>query len=301
MTENTQSTASQGCDEIGWNEADRLAALERYSILDTEREAAFDDVARLAADLLDAPIAGVGFFASDRQWLKAETGLGQDELPLDLSICRHAMRQSGVFVVPDLTSDERFETNPMVDTQDGLRFYAGAVLETPDAIPVGAVFVFDTQARPAGISERQERALRALAQQTMAQLELRRSEAALRESEARFRNMADNAPVMMWVTDATGYCTYLNKGWYVYTGQTREEAEGLGWLDATHPDDVADAKKIFLEANAAQRPFRLEYRVRRADGNYRWVIDAAIPAVWRRWHVPRLCRFGHRYRRASRA
>ncbi|TFI59712.1 PAS domain S-box protein [Sphingomonas parva] len=103
------------------------------------------------------------------------------------------------------------------------------------------------------------------------------AERAVRESEVRFRNMADHAPVMMWVTDESGHCTYLNRGWYEFTGQTPAEAEGFGWLDATHPDDKATAERAFVEANSAQRPFRLEYRLRRADGRYRWAIDAASP------------------------
>jgi PAS domain S-box-containing protein len=100
---------------------------------------------------------------------------------------------------------------------------------------------------------------------------------ALGESEARFRNMADHAPVMMWVTDPSGACTYLNKHWYEFTGQTEAEAEGFGWLDATHPDDRAEAERAFFQANADQTPFRVEYRLRHADGSYRWAIDTASP------------------------
>ena len=110
---------------------------------------------------------------------------------------------------------------------------------------------------------------------------LRASEAALRESEARFRNMADHAPVAMWVTDADGRCTYLNRGWYQLTGQTSEEAEGFGWLDATHPDDKAEAERVFLEANARQEAFRIDYRLRHHTGVYRWAIDAAAPRFGR--------------------
>jgi PAS domain S-box-containing protein len=102
-------------------------------------------------------------------------------------------------------------------------------------------------------------------------------EAALRESESRFRNMADHAPVMMWVTDASGYCTYLNRVWYGFTGQTPAEAEGFGWLDATHPDDRPIAEAAFIAANRTQAPFRVEYRLRHASGAYRWAIDAASP------------------------
>lgn len=100
---------------------------------------------------------------------------------------------------------------------------------------------------------------------------------ALSESEARFRNMADHAPVMMWVTDADGYCTYLNKRWFDFTGQTEAEAEGYGRLDAAHSEDKAKAKNAFVDANSDHRSFRSEYRLRRADGVYRWSLDAASP------------------------
>ena len=96
--------------------------------------------------------------------------------------------------------------------------------------------------------------------------EQRAAERALRESEARFRRIANSAPVMMWVTRPDGTCTYLNRGWYEFTGQTPEVAEGFGWLEATHPDDKAEAERVSLEANVRREPFRVEYRLRRADG-----------------------------------
>lgn len=99
----------------------------------------------------------------------------------------------------------------------------------------------------------------------------------LRESENRFRNMADHAPMMMWVTDQEGHCTYLNRGWYDFTGQDAGQAEGFGWLDAVHPEDRPRAETDFREANASRTAFRAEYRLRRSDGVYRWAIDAASP------------------------
>ncbi|WP_299646088.1 PAS domain S-box protein [Sphingomonas bacterium] len=105
--------------------------------------------------------------------------------------------------------------------------------------------------------------------------ERKRAEAAVVESEARFRKMADQAPVMMWVTDPSGVCTYLNRRWYEFTGQTVGAGEGYGWLDSVHPDDRRIAEQAFVSANAAQRDYRVEFRIRRADGAYRWAIDAA--------------------------
>jgi PAS domain S-box-containing protein len=116
-----------------------------------------------------------------------------------------------------------------------------------------------------------------VAARTWEALERARAEASLRESEARFRNMADHAPVMMWITDESGRCVYLNRLWYEFTGQAEEEALGYGWLDATHPDDQAHAADVFRAANDARTSFRIEYRLRRKDGAYRWALDAAAP------------------------
>ena len=105
----------------------------------------------------------------------------------------------------------------------------------------------------------------------------KRAALALAESEARFRNMADNAPVMIWVTDASGECTYLNRQWYEFTGQTVAAAVGFGWLDAVHPDERPAAAEAFRDANARRVPFHSDYRMLRADGVYRWAVDAASP------------------------
>ena len=95
--------------------------------------------------------------------------------------------------------------------------------------------------------------------------------------DTRFRGVADQAPTVLWVTDATGACTYLNGAWYAYTGQTEAQAMGSGWLDAVHPEDLAEAKRAFATANAARKPFRAEFRLRRADGAYRWALNLARP------------------------
>ncbi len=96
-------------------------------------------------------------------------------------------------------------------------------------------------------------------------------------SDRQFRDMANNAPMMVWVTDRTGYCTYLSRSWYEFSGQAETEGLGFGWLNVTHPDDRESSKAIFLEATNRQQPFQLEYRLRRKDGEYRTCIHAARP------------------------
>ena len=105
----------------------------------------------------------------------------------------------------------------------------------------------------------------------------KQAEDARRESEARFRGFADTAPALLWATDPGGQCTYLSKSWYDFTGQTPETGLGVGWINALHPDDQARAGADFLRANEQRSSFRLDYRFRRHDGEYRWAIDAGQP------------------------
>jgi PAS domain S-box-containing protein len=97
------------------------------------------------------------------------------------------------------------------------------------------------------------------------------------ESGGEFREIADSVPVIIWVTDHDGYCTYLNRKWFEYTGQAREEALGFGWLDALHPEDRFEVSRRFAAANARREPFRFEYRLRRADGTYGWALEFGAP------------------------
>jgi GAF domain-containing protein len=128
-------------------ESARLAALNRYHILDTPREQEFDDFTRLAAYIFNTPIAVINLIDHDRQWFKSEIGLGVRETPLDTSICRHAILQSEFFIVPDTTQDERFKHNPLVTGNPHLRFYAGALLKSSEDLPLGTLCVLDIQPR----------------------------------------------------------------------------------------------------------------------------------------------------------
>jgi two-component system cell cycle sensor histidine kinase/response regulator CckA len=103
--------------------------------------------------------------------------------------------------------------------------------------------------------------------------------AALFESEERFRNMADTAPVMIWVSGPDKLCTFFNKGWLTFTGRTLEEERGNGWAASVHPDDVDRCVAIYSSSFDARRNFQMEYRLRRADGEYRWVVDSGVPRL----------------------
>ena len=99
----------------------------------------------------------------------------------------------------------------------------------------------------------------------------------LGESEARFRNLCETVPSMIWMSDAQGNCVYWNPRWLEFTGQTVEEAIPSGWWERVHPDDLARVRHGFLQALDDRRTFSSEYRVRRRDGEYRWCIDTGSP------------------------
>ncbi len=153
-------------------EKERLAALRSYEILDSPREDAFDDITRLVAHVCQVPIAVINLIDEDRQFFMSEIGLGVRETPLDVSICSHALLQKGLFVVRDTLQDERFLNNPLVIGDPHLRFYAGALLETPEGHPLGTLCVLDYRTRE--LSPEQKSALQTLARHVMHLLELRR-------------------------------------------------------------------------------------------------------------------------------
>ena len=182
-------------DETTFTEGDRLRALAAARILYTPREEGFDDIAQLAAATLEVPISVVNFIAEDRQWFKAEVGIGVDELPLDVSICRHALLEQDLLVVPDLRADPRFDGNPLIHVEDGLRFYAGALVKDDDGHALGTVCVLDRKPRPKGLSESEKLTLRVLARQVTAQINLRLKAREQRQAErdAADARLAENA------------------------------------------------------------------------------------------------------------
>jgi len=107
--------------------------------------------------------------------------------------------------------------------------------------------------------------------------ERKQAEAALRESEERFRNMADTAPVMIWVSDENKQLTFFNKTWLNFTGRTMEQEQGDGWAAGVHPDDIQNCYETFCAAFDAHRNFQIELRLRRADGEYRSILCNGVP------------------------
>jgi len=258
-------------------EAARLRSLERYRLLDTPREMDFDEIAEAAAELCGTPIAVVNLIGDGRQFFKAEVGLGVRETPLEHSFCRQALLQEDFLCVPDATRDPRFEGNPLVIGEPGLRFYAGALLKTAEGHPLGTVCVLDTQ--PQTLTERQRKGLMRLARQTMAQMELRRSLREQAEQRLLHERILDSAVDHAIVaTDPEGRVTRWNIGAEQILGWTEAEMLGRSIAAFLTPEDRADGRlEVEMDLALAQGSTPDQRWYLRKDGRRFWASGELMP------------------------
>ena len=152
-------------------EEERLAALHRYRILDTDYEQAFDDLTYLASYICETPIATITLVDEKRQWFKSHIGVEKRESSREIAFCSYAILENELFVVEDAREDPRFSENILVTRDPKIRFYAGAQLLSDDGFPLGTLCVIDK--KPRQLTGQQEKALWALTRQVQAQMELR--------------------------------------------------------------------------------------------------------------------------------
>ena len=164
------------------DEKERLRRLAQYRISRTPPEAAFDDITRLLAVLFNAPIAYLCITEEHCHWFKSRIGIELEEIPRAISFCDHTVKQEGVLVVPDAARDERFAASSMVTGPLAIRFYAGVTLRDADGFAMGTLAVADTV--PHGVTEQQKDSLERLANIALGRMELRKTQAELRETVA---------------------------------------------------------------------------------------------------------------------
>ena len=201
------------------NEAERLAALKEYHILDTGAEQSYDDITTLAAHICEVPIALISIVDEARQWFKSKVGLEQQQTSRDVAFCAHAILQNEPFVVRDATKDRRFADNALVTGEPHVRFYAGIPLINPEGLALGTLCVVDHQ--PRQLSAKQQEALQALSRQVMALLELRRVSARLADALEHVKTLEGLLPICAWckrIRDDKGYWDQIEAYFHKSTG-----------------------------------------------------------------------------------
>lgn len=199
------------------NEIQRLSALQRYRIMDTAAEEVFDQFTYLASQICGTPIALITFLDETRQWFKSRVGIDASETAREVSFCGHAILQDELFEIPNVLEDERFHDNPLVTDNLHMRFYAGMPLVTQDGYGLGTLCVIDTV--PRTLTDEQRTALKMLAKQVVAQVELRTHKLELvalneklTEKTAFFDSMIGSADQAIISTDVEGRITSFNIG-----------------------------------------------------------------------------------------
>ncbi|MDB6029128.1 MAG: hypothetical protein JWM68_5351 [Verrucomicrobiales bacterium] len=223
---------------IPTNERHRLAALRSYGILDTQPEAVFEEITRLASEICQMPIALVTLVDEQRQWFKSKIGLEVNQTSRDVSFCAHALNGSeDLFVIEDTLKDERFADNPLVTDGPKIRFYAGAPLLTPDHFRIGTLCVIDRI--PRHLTTTQANALRVLSRQVMSQIELRRTIQELAQISTLQNAILNGANYAIISTNTRGEIVTFNSAAEQLLGYRADEVIGEKTLAFCHdPNDI---------------------------------------------------------------
>lgn len=262
-------------------EKERLARLRALNVLDPGVDAALHSVVVVAAQIAQCPAAFISFVESERQIIRAGVGVEITELSRRHSICSDTILSSEPLLITNIGAEQRYSTSPFL-LSHSFSFYAGFPLITKDGLIIGTLVTLDIC--PRTLSTAQIETLENLASHVIAQFELnnklaavQRTISSLEDSEQRFRRIADASPVLLWISDDTGNRTLSNKAWCDFTGLSQEESLAECWRRTVHPDDREVYQAKWRECAAAGQRFQHEFRLCHMSGNYRWVMEQAIP------------------------
>lgn len=271
------------------NESARQAALDQQRILDTPPEARFDRLTRMAARLLDVPIALISLIDRDRQWFKSCVGLNVSETPRSLSFCGHAIFDRHPLIVENALEDDRFYDNPLVTGEPNIRFYAGTPLHSADGYALGTLCVIDR--KPRVLSEEDQQCLRDLADCIEEQISARSIAIHHRDQELEeqneslvmLRQLVDLVPGGLYqfrrYPDGRMTFPFSSKGVersFGVTGkQARESAAEL--FAMIHPEDAPGVMAAIEESSRELTTWSSQFRIRGHNGKPRWIEGHSTP------------------------
>ncbi|PZO21683.1 MAG: hypothetical protein DCF25_04915 [Leptolyngbya foveolarum] len=264
------------------NETERLRALHRYRVLDTSPEEAFDRITKLAARLFDMPTALISLVDESRAWFKSSVGFDAGEVSRDATLCSFAVLTDEPLIVLDARLDDRFACNPFVQSEPGVRFYAGAPLITEDGFNLGTLCLLDGRPRDP-LSADQQATLVDLAAMVVDELDLRlaahkitQADAALQETNVQLDTALTAGSTYVWrwhiPTDRVIVSTAFARLFDV--DPVSANTEGLPikfFIDSMHEEDRDRVSAAIQQAIETGEAYAAEYRVCTATGEERWL------------------------------
>ncbi len=263
------------------NESTRVSILHSLHLLDTSEEEVFDRITRLAASVLNVPIALVSLVDKDRQWFKSRVGLAASETPRSIAFCSHAILQDQPLVVEDTLEDERFHDNPLVTSAPNIRFYAGVSLRSLNGLPLGTLCAIDS--KPKTLTQRELAILLDLAGLVTREIRLRetallakahveQADLDIAQSEALFQTVFERAGVGIAMVAPDGSWMRVNLALCEIIGFSQEELMAVTFRDITFPEDL-DKDLNLLEQMVAGTidRYQLEKRYVHKNGSTVWI------------------------------
>jgi len=254
----------------------RAEVLQAYGIDTLIDDPELAAIVTFAAHLCETDVALISWLERDVQRFVARHGLDVRETPRSLSLCGRTMSVAGMAEVRDLAQDPGFMDHALVTGPEHVRFYAGYPLISGEGAPLGALCVVDRNPRPGGLTALQREGLRVLADTVVQRLRTQRIALAARRerdaSEEYLHSLADSIPAIAWSATPEGHFDYFNQRMIEFTGD-REDQSG----SAFHPDDWKKASARWQRSLKTGEIYEVEHRLRRHDGEYRWMISRALP------------------------
>lgn len=273
------------------DEAARLDVVQSFGAAALEDDPELQAIVEFAAKLCNAPVSLVTLLEEDKQRFLAREGIDQRDTPREVAFCNYTLGQSDLLEVPNAPADPRFKANPLVTEEPEVRFYAGQPLVSSEGASLGTLCVIDTKPHSEPLSELQREGLAVLAQAAVRRLEARRSaleaELTIAEREQRLLRMIEGVPQIAWSADTDGNFDYYNKRWKQVTGEEPPKT-AIEWKPFLHPDDFDATFAKWQERFSAGEKFDAEFRIKCADGSWKWVLGLAVPVTegdghTRRW------------------
>ncbi len=221
---------------VNQDEKKRLEAVHRFLLLDYDKSSEFQDIVDLAAQLCEMPVALITMLDKDVNWIKVRTGIDAEVMPRETSFCQYGIQQDQLLIIPDATKDSRFDSNPLVQENPNVRFYAGAPLVLNNGLRLGTLCLFDV--KPNNISALQQKTMTILSRQVTFLMELELSHKLLQQHVEKIE--ANNAS--------------LRKIAHMQSHDIRQPLTSIMGLINTIKDDdyVIDRERLLMIEEAAQ-------------------------------------------------